>query len=281
MDSLGPRHQLLPSVEAAMKWGKNERDTKERGLVSLFGDMEEIENAFDFILNSNAKEIERNQLLQWEKELIGVYIVKHPLAYLSDFLKECTTHTTAQITEELDKQKVVVGGNITEARRITTKKGDTMCVFKLEDMYGSINVTVFPRLYEEKPDLWADDNKVIVRGEVQVRRDEPGILCNSAEKIESAEEEINRKQYQVWIKLQLSGSDERSVSDDTMRVQDIWNCIRDQPGRDHYDLLVANGEWEVLLTPRNNTMDYSEKTHRKLEEILGNWGTVEVSLVER
>ncbi len=66
-----------------------------------------------------------------------------------------------------------------------------------------------------------------------------------------------------------------------MRVQDIWNCIRDQPGRDHYDLLVANGEWEVLLTPRNNTMDYSEKTHRKLEEILGNWGTVEVALVER
>src|SRR5947208_1423231 len=85
MDSLGKRHQLLASVEAAMKWGKNERDTKERGLVSLFGDMEEVENAFDFILNSNAKEIERNQLLQWEKELIGVYIVKHPLAYLSDF----------------------------------------------------------------------------------------------------------------------------------------------------------------------------------------------------
>src|SRR5437764_5896200 len=155
MDSLGARHQLLASVEAAMKWGKNERDTKERGLVSLFGDIEEVENAFNFMLNSNAKEIERNQLLQWEKELIGVYIVKHPLAYLSDFLKERTTHTTSQITEELDKQKVVLGGNITEARRITTTKGDTMCVFKLEDMYGSVNVTVFPRLYEENPTLWA------------------------------------------------------------------------------------------------------------------------------
>ena len=196
-------------------------------------------------------------------------------------MKDRVTHHTGIISEELAKQKVTLCGMITEARRITTKKGDTMCVVKLEDMYGSINVTVFPRLYEEKPDLWADDNKVIVRGEVQVRRDEPGILCNSAEKIESAEEEINRKQYQIWIKLQLSGSDERSVSDDTMRVQDIWNCIRDQPGRDHYDLLVANGEWEVLLTPSNNTMDYSEKTHRKLEEILGNWGTVEVALVER
>ncbi len=263
-----------------MKWGKNERDTKERGLVSLFGDMEEVENAFDFILNSNAKEIERNQLLQWEKELIGVYIVKHPLAYLNDFLKERTTHTTAQITEELEKQKVVVGGNIIEARRITTKKGDTMCVFKLEDMYGSINVTVFPRLYEENPDLWADDNKVIVRGEVQVRRDEPGILCNSAEKIESAEEEINRKQYQVWITLHRSGDDERSVSDDIIRLQDVYNCLRDRTGRDHYDILVVNGEWQVLLTPGDNTMHYSKEVHEKLETLLGK-GAVEAKLIER
>jgi DNA polymerase-3 subunit alpha len=280
IDSLGPRHQLLASVEAAMKWGKNERDTKERGLVSLFGDMEEVENAFDFILNQNAREIERNLLLQWEKELIGVYIAKHPLSYLSDLLKERATQTTADITEELDKQKVVVGGNITEARRITTKKGDTMCVFKLEDMYGSINVTVFPRLYEEYPDLWADDNKVIVRGEVQVRRDEPGILCNSVEKIESAEEEINRKQYQVCLTLHLSGTDQKAVSDDKIKVQDMYRHIQKRPGRDHYEILVANGEWQVSLTPSDNTMHYSPEVHEKLEELLGK-GAVEAKLVER
>jgi len=190
------------------------------------------------------------------------------------------THTTAEITEELDKQKVVLGGTIKDARRITTKKGDTMCVVQLEDMYGSIGVTVFPRLYEETAELWAEETVVIVRGEVQVRRDEPGVLCNSVERFHAVEEEMNRKQYQVWITLELSGSDEKSVSDDRMRVLDIYNCIRDQPGRDHYDILVANGEWQVLLTPRNNTMHYSEQVLQKLQDILKGQGNVEVKMLQ-
>src|SRR5256714_5465461 len=201
MDSLaeGKRHQLLDAVERAMQFGKSERMAKERGMVSLFGDMEEGQNAFEFTLNPHAKAIDRNQLLQLEKELIGLYISKHPLAYLSDLLNERTTHTTAEITEELDKQKVVLGGTVTDARRITTKKGDTMCVVQLEDMYGSIGVTVFPRLYEDTAELWAENTGGLVRGEVEVRRDEPGILCHSGEEVEGGEEEMNRKQYQGWV----------------------------------------------------------------------------------
>jgi DNA polymerase-3 subunit alpha len=283
MDSLagGKRHQLLDAVERAMQFGKSERMAKERGMVSLFGDMEEITNAFEFTLNQNAEEISRKQLLAWEKELIGVYISKHPLTYVSDLLKERVTHQTAQVTEELDKQKVVVGGTITDARRITTKKGDTMCVVQLEDMTGSIGITVFPRIYEETAELWAEDTVVIVSGEVQVRRDEPGILCNSVEQLHAVEEEMNRKQYQIWITLQLSGSDEKAISNDRIRVMDIFNCIRDQPGRDHYEILVANGEWQALLTPKDNTMHYSDTLHQKLEEALQGLGNVEVMQVER
>src|SRR5713101_4160507 len=282
MDSLadGKRHQLLDAVERAMQHGKNERTARERGMVSLFGDMAEVQNAFEFALNSNAKEIDNNVLLQWEKELIGLYIAKHPLAYLGDLLKGQITHNTAEITEEMDKQKVVLGGTITEARRITTKKGDPMCAVKLEDMYGSIEVTVFPRLYADTSELWTENTVVIVRGEVQVRRDQPGILCNSVEEVKGVEEEMNRKQYRVSITLQLSGSDERSVSDDVMRVQDIWNCIRDQPGRDHYNLLISNGEWTAHLTPDVDTMPY-EKVRDRLEAIVGQKGVIQAELIER
>ncbi len=231
--------------------------------------------------DQNAEEISRKQLLAWEKELIGVYISKHPLTYVSNLLRERVTHNTSQITEELDRQKVVVGGTITDARRITTKKGETMCVVQLEDMSGSIGVTVFPRTYEETAELWAEDTVVIVSGEVQVRRDEPGILCNNAEQLHAIEEEMNRKHYQIWITLQLSGSDEKSISNDRIRVMDIYNCIRDQPGRDHYEVLVANGEWQALLTPKDNTMHYSDSLHQKLEEALQGLGNVEVIQVER
>ncbi len=276
----GKRHQLLDAVERAMQFGKNERAAQERGLISLFVDMEEVQNAFEFALNPHSKEIDRNQLLQWEKELVGVYISKHPLAYLSDLLKERTTHTTAQITEELNRHKVVLGGTITEARRITTKKGDTMCVVQLEDMYGSIGVTVFPRLYEETAELWVENTVVLINGEVQVRRDQPGILCNSVEAVEGIHEEMNRKQYRVNIRLQLRGSDQKSVSDDVMLVQDIWNCIREQSGRDHYDIVIANGEWEAVLSPGVDTLHY-ERVRDKLTEIVGNQGVVRAELIER
>ncbi len=92
---------------------------------------------------------------------------------------------------------------------------------------------------------------------------------------------MNRKQYQIWITLQLSGSDEKSISNDRIRVMDIYNCIRDQPGRDHYEILVANGEWQALLTPKDNTMHFSDTMHQKLEEALQGLGNIEIIQVER
>jgi len=278
MDSLaGPnkRHQLLASIERAMQFGKSEREAKASGMLSLFGDLEEIGNVLEFKLNEKADEISRKQLLAWEKELIGVYITIHPLSYLSDLLKDEVKHTVVEITEELDKQRVVLGGTIKEARRITTKKGDTMCVVQLEDITGTIGVTIFPRVYEETAELWVEDSVVIVYGEVQVRRDEPGILCNKVKPVKAIEEEMNRKRYLVWLKLERSGDNEISVSDDVLKVQEIYRHLTERPGRDHYEIVISNGEWEARLTPSNNTMHYTSELRAKLESVLGT-GMVEV-----
>ncbi len=277
LDSIvGPnkRHQLLASVERAMQFGKSERTAKLSGMLSLFGDLEEVNNSLDFALSQDAQEISRKQLLNWEKELIGVYVSNHPLSYLDELFKGQVTHTSAELTEESDKLKVVLGGTIKEARRITTKKGDTMCVVQLEDMFGSISVTIFPKTYEETAELWVEDTVVIVRGEVQIRRDEPCILCNSVTKLKAVEEEMNRKRYQLWIKLQVSGNDEISVSNDIMKVQDVYRYLSERPGHDHYEIVVSNGEWQIRLAPDNNTMQYTPELHSKLETLLGS-GAVE------
>jgi DNA polymerase III subunit alpha len=113
-----------------------------------------------------------------------------------------------------------------------------------------------------------------------VRRDETGVLCNSVEQLKAVEEEMNRKKFHIWITLHVSGSDEKSISNDRMRIYDVYNCIRDKPGRDLYDILVRNGEWEVLLTPNNNTMYYSPEVHARLEELLGK-GAVEAKQLEQ
>ncbi len=264
------RHQLLASFERAMQFGKSEREAKASGMLSLFGDLEEVSNALAFQLNEKAQEISRKQLLAWEKELVGIYITTHPLAYLNDLLKDEVKHTVAEILEEQpDKQKVVVGGTIKEARRITTKKGDTMCIVQLEDMTGTIGVTVFPRLYEETAELWVEDTVVIVYGEVQIRNDEPGILCNKVKPVKAVEEEMNRKRYQIWLRIERSGDDDLSISDDVMKVQEVYRHLTERPGRDHYEIVIANGEWEARLTPSNNTMHYTSELRTKLEDVLG------------
>src|SRR5579885_3546121 len=202
LDCLAPkpnqRHVLLASVDSAMKFGKTEREAKESGLLSLFGDMEDVGNAIEFQLATNAKEISRQELLNWEKELMGFYFSKHPLAYLVEALKDQVKYNTAQLSEELARQKVTLGGMITEARRITTRKGDTMCVARIEDMYGSVGVTVFPRVYEQNPELWAENTVITLSGEVQMRNDELTILCDKAEEFKGLEEELNRKQHDIW-----------------------------------------------------------------------------------
>jgi DNA polymerase-3 subunit alpha len=262
-----------------MQFGKNERAAKERGMMSLFGEMEVNPLAFAFTLATDAREIPRKQILEWEKELIGLYLSRHPLAYLSACLKDVVTATTAEITEEADKQKVVLGGTITEIRRIITKKGDTMCMAQLEDVSGSIGVTIFPRLYEHVADWLIKESVVIVRGEVQVRNDEAGIICNSLEPLKAAEEEIERKHYQLWITIHLSGEDERSVSNDIMKVQELSTCLRAYPGRDLFELLVENEEWRVRLTPAENTVGYSRELHERIEAILGK-NSIEAQLLE-
>jgi DNA polymerase III subunit alpha len=257
--------------------------------MSLFGEMEESDTSFAFQLNENVGEISRKQLLEWEKELLGLYISKHPLSYLADVLKEKTTHTSVEVAEQYkpdanksevdkvegakykDKQKVVIGGTITEAKRITTKKG--------EDMYGSIGVTVFPRAYEQYADKLEDGLVIIVKGVVQVRRDEVGILCDSVETVQSVEEEMNRKHYQVWLTMERSGSDELAVSNDIIKVQDMYRFIQERPGRDHYEVLLQGEGWHLRLTPEDNTMQYTNDLRERLEVLLGK-GRVEAQIID-
>src|SRR5581483_5761561 len=101
------------------------------------------------------------------------------------------------------------------------------------------------------------------------------------ERFEGLAEEVNRQQHEVWITLQLSGEDERAISNDKLRVQDLYTCIRANAGRDHYYLLVENGEWKAHLTPSENTMGYSSDVHQELERILNGLGEVNVRVVDR
>ncbi len=277
LDELGPRHQLLDSLDHAIAVGQKHRRDLEVGQSSLFGAMDGHDPVKDFKLHANAPQISRQTLLAWEKELLSIYLSEHPLARISEKLKAKGATPSAMLSEEWAGQKITIGGRIIEARRITTKKGDTMAAAIVEDMHGQIEVTIFPRTYEQTADLWQDDSILLITGKVELRDDQPKIIADSAERFEVSEEELNRPTYRLRITLTRTGND----TIDKIKAQDAYRHIQRYAGKDQYELIVRNGSWQARLLPNDNHVGYCAELHQKLEEALGP-GSVQVSeVVER
>ncbi|EFH85680.1 DNA polymerase III subunit alpha [Ktedonobacter racemifer] len=277
LDSLegeGKRHQLLASVETAITYGKRERQAREREVFSLFKDLASAPVPLVFSL-VEAAEISRKQLLDWEKELIGIYISPHPLTYLAHLFDGRVTHSTTELLEkgaEVGKGTITLGGVITNIRAFSTKKGDMMCSFTLEDAQGGMVVTVFPRDYETFKEHIEEDKVVLLTGETQYReqRDEVNVLCSKIEPLQAVEKEMNRQRHLIWFTLHSWGGDEIAISDAKIKVQDLHACLRRaEKGHDLYEIEVCNGEWCARLTPHENTIDFTPLLHQQVAKILG------------
>jgi DNA polymerase-3 subunit alpha len=273
LDELGPRHQLLESLDHAISLGQQQRKMQEIGQGSLFGAMDGHDPVKDFKLR-DATPIPHQQLLAWEKELLSIYLTAHPLARISDKLKARGATPTSMLNEEWAGQKITIGGRLIEARRITTKKGDLMAVAIVEDMHGQVEVTTFPRTYEQTAELWQDDNILLITGKVEMRDDQPKIIVDSAELFEVSEEEMNRPKYLLRITVRRTGND----TVDTINVQDAYRAIERYSGGDQYELIVRNGSWQARLVPEDNHVGYCAELHAALEKALGP-GSVQISVL--
>ena len=124
-------------------------------------------------------EIPRKERLRWEKELLGLYLSEHPLGDIADLLPEYVTAYTGDLAEESDQAKVTLGGIIQSTRRVITRAGSTMLVATLEDLQGSVEVVVFPKVFTETVNSWTDDSVVLVTGRVDRRDEGAQLLCET------------------------------------------------------------------------------------------------------
>jgi DNA polymerase-3 subunit alpha len=123
--------------------------------------------------------IERKERLRWEKELLGLYLSEHPLGDIADQLPEYVTAYTGDLAEESDQAKVTLGGIIQSTRRVITRAGSTMLVATIEDLQGSVEVVVFPKVFAETGPAWADDAVVLITGRVDRRDEAAQLLCET------------------------------------------------------------------------------------------------------
>lgn len=183
LDDFGERGQLLAAIDRIMTASEQAHQAREIGQYSLFGGFDDAAPADDDILSHlpAAAKITPKEMLEWEKELVGVYVSSHPLQQMTVDLMNVVTHHTTDITEELAGKSVIIAGMVAEVRTITTKKGETMAFVRLEDLQGTVDVTVFPQLFKEKRALWAADKIVIVFGKADVRNGRVSVVADAAQ----------------------------------------------------------------------------------------------------
>ena len=180
LDDFGERGLLLAAVDNILHASTSTHEAAEIGQMTLFG-AEEVAN--EDILSGVSPEARptAKEILEWEKELVGVYVSSHPLQKMVVDLMNVVTHNTVDVTEEMTGKAVCVAGMIAEVRTITTKKGDTMAFARLEDLTGSVDVTVFPQLFKEKKPLWATGKIVVIYGKADVRNGRVSVVADSAQ----------------------------------------------------------------------------------------------------
>ncbi|MDX6593321.1 MAG: polymerase subunit alpha [Gaiellales bacterium] len=176
--SLGTAGALLAALDVALENGQRHQRDVAAGQSTLF-DLFAMPADESVQFLDGGEEIPRRERLRWEKELIGLYLSEHPLGDIAGELPDYVTAYTGELAEEADQAKVTLGGILISSRRVVTRAGSTMLVATLEDLQGSVEVVVFPKVFEQTAVSWADDNVVLVTGRIDRRDDAPQILCEA------------------------------------------------------------------------------------------------------
>ncbi|MFZ5901418.1 DNA polymerase III subunit alpha [Desulforudis sp. 1088] len=186
--SLGAyRSQLLAVLDQALEIAHKAQKEKDSGQMSLFGGFDEPGASYEVAL-PRMTELPRRELLALEKETMGLYISGHPLSQYRHLLRSVSSANCHEVAEMTAGKQVILGGLLTGLKRITTKKGEPMAFFTLEDLTGRVEVVVFPRVFEQARLLLGPDAAVLVTGTVAANGDEKKILADSITSLDQGAE---------------------------------------------------------------------------------------------
>ena len=242
------------------------------GQMSLFDLVSEEDKKEFEIRMPNVGEYDKEMLLAFEKEVLGIYLSGHPLeGYRSIMDKMISAKTTDfQPDEEsgrpkvYDGQKVIIGGMITERTIKYTRNNKVMAFLTVEDLVGTVEVVVFPRDYEKWQTLITDDARVFIQGRVNAEDDRPSKMI--LEKVHSFED-IPKE---VWIQF-------RDKAEYSAAEAELQSFLKDVPGTSAVVIYLKDVKAMKRL-PAGFRMQINEES---LDELKKKYGESNVKLVER
>lgn len=181
-DALCDRAKALAVLDRMMTLSSRVWEARTIGQASLFdlADLSVEQPIVDSLFDPppDVQPVSPKQKLDWEKELLGVYVSDHPLRRVTADYRRVVTCLCSELTPALKGKTVTLAGMIAGVRRLQTKNGEPMAFLTLEDLQGKCDVTVFPRVLQATPaELLQEGAVVLVRGKVDVRNDRAGVVA--------------------------------------------------------------------------------------------------------
>lgn len=199
----GNRRQKMMIYTSIMDNISQSKKKMMAGQMSLF-DIVDDELKSDFEIKfPKVNEFSKQELLAFEKEVIGLYVSGHPLEEYQNMWKKNITRTSLdfQLNDEdetavADNAREIIGGIISEVTVKVTKQNSVMAFVTIEDLYGTIEVLVFPKLYEKYRQIIAEDNKVFITGRVTSGGEENAkMICETITSFDD-------KSSELWIRFE-------------------------------------------------------------------------------
>lgn len=181
-DCIGERGQLLANMESLLTYAREVQRPKTSGQVSLFSTGVENKTTLPPLKLHEAPASSKKEKLDWEKELLGLYISEHPIKEYEKVLKKMAI-TPSQLSQQLVSKNTRVGGVISHIHKIITKAGKPMLFVGLEDDRAKIEVLVFPRMLERTPTFWQEGKVIIASGRLDDKEGNYKLLCEEAQEI--------------------------------------------------------------------------------------------------
>ena len=263
-DSLGgSRKQFMSVFSQMMDRQQQSKKNNLAGQLSLFDLVGEEERRDYEIRLPDIGEYPKEVLLNFEKEVLGIYISGHPLEEYEQLWKKNITNTTGDflLDEETneahvqDGARVTIGGMITEKKIKYTKNDKVMAFLQVEDLVGSVEVVVFPKVYEQYGSRLTEESKVFIKGRVDAGEDRDGkLICESIQTFE----EIPKK---VWLRF-------ATLQDWENAEQPLYEAIADSDGRDSIVIYVDALRAKKVLPPSKNVRADKDLLER-LEGLIG------------
>ena len=292
LDSFSTRSHLYHNVEKILQFGKYVNNMDNNGQASLFGGMETEKIVLRM---DSSPELDLKEMLLWEKDLLGLYVSDHPFKMYSKRLAG-RVHGIKASNDLASDTTCITAGMINTVRTIFTKKNEQMAFVEIEDLTGTTELLVFPRIFREYKHILQENAAVILHGKISVRDDDRKIIVDSINDIDALNEQ-QLKSYisaipepnETWKKYHNGGNNKSSSSNavangtaethrsvliylesmsDTNKDNKLKDIFAEYPGNNLVQIkLGSNGSTKKIVT--KFSIDYNEDVKELIEAITG------------